>query len=197
MTVRLIPFTAQLASGELVRIREVGRHDRALILTGFGQLSERSRYLRFLGPHPQLSHRELDDFTAPTDDHRAVIGAERQGHRSVEPLGIARYVRTKPGGDVAEMAMTVVDRFQGLGLGGILMGALVKHATQNGVTSFLALVHAENAPMLALLRRLGATEIRRDATEIEMRVSLGPRPPEAAAIPNDGFTEAYRLAELG
>ena len=201
MTMSLIPFMARLDTGARVRIREVDHTDRALLLAGFDQLSDRSRYMRFLTVHPELTEAELILFTAPADSRHAAIGAELQGDGTIEPLGIARYVRLGSETDdtqsnVAEIALTVVDSAQGLGLGRILLGALTRHATQNGIDEFVALVHGENTAMQALMRHLGALEVSRDGGQIEMRVPLTSGPLTGGQGLHDGFTDAFRAAKM-
>ena len=76
----------------------------------------------------------------------------------VEQPGIAsaRYIRERDAQDIAEVAFSVVDDYQGRGLGSFLLGALAVAAAENGVDRFRARVLAENEPMRAILRRAGA-----------------------------------------
>jgi ribosomal protein S18 acetylase RimI-like enzyme len=55
------------------------------------------------------------------------------------------------------MAVTVVDDWQGRGLGRLLLDALVLEALENGITRLEGDVLVENRPMQELLRREGAT----------------------------------------
>nr|WP_309502639.1 GNAT family N-acetyltransferase [uncultured Roseovarius sp.] len=197
MPLTLIPFCVPLDTGERVRIREITPADRDLLLAGFAQLSERSRYLRFLSAHPSLSEAELDTFTATGDHSHAAIGAERQGAGAVEPLGSARYVRLNPESEAAEIALTIVDHAQGIGLGRALLGALMRHAVENGIREFVALVHPENTAMRALLRRLGACENGSDFGQVEIRVPLGPPVDDDGNALVGTLADAYQRAELG
>ncbi len=193
----LIPYSTLLETGEQVRVREVTPADRSLLLTGFAQLSDRSRYLRFLAAHPSLSEAELDALTATGNSSHATIGAERQGADAIEPLGIARYIRLRPEDNIAEIALTIVDHAQGLGLGSILLGTLIRHAVANGIREFVALVHAENTAMRALLRRLGAHEGLPDYGQIEIRVPIGPPGSKEAAALAGSLADAYQRAVMG
>ncbi len=71
-------------------------------------------------------------------------------------MASARYIRERTAPDTAEVAFSVVDDYQGRGLGTLLVGALAVAAAQNGVRRFRARVLAENEPMRAILRRAGA-----------------------------------------
>ncbi len=71
------------------------------------------------------------------------------------------------------MAVTVVDDWQGKGLGRILLDALVLEALENGITRFEGDVLVENRPMQEMLRRTGA----RFRPEGPGRPALLDRPP--------------------
>lgn len=126
------------------------RH-REVLADAFGRLSERSRYLRFMAPVPELSPSELTYLTDLDLVDRFAWGllVER------EPAAVGRYVRTTPSD--AEVAITVLDDYQGRGLGSLLVQALAVVAADVGFRTFEFEVLAENHAMLALLRRLGAS----------------------------------------
>lgn len=65
----------------------------------------------------------------------------------------ARYVPI--GGGAAELALTVADRYQGAGLGRLLLEALVRRAREDGLERLRATVLLSNKPMLRLLQRYG------------------------------------------
>jgi ribosomal protein S18 acetylase RimI-like enzyme len=68
-------------------------------------------------------------------------------------VGGGRYIMIQPG--QAEMAFTVIDAYQGKGIGGILMRHLVAIARDGGLKELIAEVLPENAPMLKLFSRFG------------------------------------------
>lgn len=154
-------------------IRDARRTDRRLIEEGLRQLSTRSRFVQYLGANLRLSKGDLDQLT-DTDNHDDVaIGAvarNRPGGRSV-PLGVARFIRPVPGGRAAEIAITVVDTYQGKGCGTALLAALARKADACGVEAFFALVHPENAAMRALAERAGGT-VSTSGTETEYRINV-------------------------
>src|SRR5206468_3694272 len=86
---------------------------------------------------------------------------------------IARFIRLRPGGPVAEAAVSVVDDWQGRGVGRALLDALVRRAREEGVERFQATMLRSNRAMLEAFRRVGAVEItRRDLEELEICVDL-------------------------
>lgn len=67
-----------------------------------------------------------------------------------------RFVRDAEDPAVAEIAFIVADDYQGLGIGGFLMDALIVAARVGGVQRFTARLLSENLPMRAILDRYGA-----------------------------------------
>jgi ribosomal protein S18 acetylase RimI-like enzyme len=74
----------------------------------------------------------------------------------------------------AEVAVTVADRYQGRGIGRLLVQALRPAAVRAGLTSLVLLVEPINRPALRLLRSLGVELAFRDGL-VEGRQRLPPR----------------------
>lgn len=132
-----------------IRIRPMTRDDRAALEAVFGGMSPESRRRRFHAPvgvlAPTLARPLLD-----IDGHRHVaLLAEAGRRRSPEPVGIARYVREAD--DRAEIAVEVVDDWQGRGVGTRLVRELADHARRAGVRVLHGEVLAENEPVQRLL----------------------------------------------
>jgi ribosomal protein S18 acetylase RimI-like enzyme len=68
--------------------------------------------------------------------------------------GIARYMTLADQPGVAEVAVTVTDRYQGRGIGRLLVDALRPAAVRAGLTTLVYLVEPTNRPALRLLRSL-------------------------------------------
>ena len=146
-----------LRDGSDVRIRQGHRADRELLLRGFERLSPESRYRRFLVPMAELTD-EMVGYLTEIDhhDHEAIIALDED---TGEGVGVARYVRTGDRPDVAELAVTVVDDWQGKGLGTLLVEVLSARARAEGITRFSALMLARNDEMMDLLKRLDTVSI--------------------------------------
>jgi len=148
------PRTVELRDGREAVIRPVAPQDKELFVRGFDQLGPESGYRRFLTSKTALSPRELEYLTEVDHrDHVALIALDAE---SGEAVGVARFVRERPGGDSAEVAVTVVDDWQGRGLGTGLMEALTERARESGLRAYTATVAADNAPMIEHLERIGA-----------------------------------------
>lgn len=143
----------ELRDGTRVVVRPIEPDDKQALLAGFERLSEQSRYRRFLTPTPRLTETQLRYLTEVDHEwHEAVIAfAEETG----EPLGVARYVRVPDHPTTAEPAVTVVDDWQGRGLGSMLLDEISERARAAGVERFSATVLATNEPIIALLDHLG------------------------------------------
>jgi RimJ/RimL family protein N-acetyltransferase len=158
-----------LRDGSEVVIRAVRPEDKPLFVEAWSQLSDESVYRRFLQPRDPLNVSELAFFTEIDHVDHEAIGALAGG----AGVGVARYVRDPERPHVAEAAVTVVDAWQGRGLGGKLLRRLTARAKENRIRAFTASLFALNDAMLALFERLGTVEVtRRDGAVIEIRVEL-------------------------
>jgi RimJ/RimL family protein N-acetyltransferase len=93
--------------------------------------------------------------------------------RGEEGLGDAFYVRDARRPDTAEVAVTVVDEWQGRGLGTLLLGVLSARALDEGVGRFTALMLARNQAMMDLFERLGQVQVvGRAAGTVEIEVAI-------------------------
>ncbi|HET9769666.1 MAG TPA: GNAT family N-acetyltransferase [Acidimicrobiia bacterium] len=147
----------RLADGTPVTVRPFRPGDGSLLVAGFDRMSPESRYRRFLTPMPRLTGSMLAFLTSVDGvDHRAwgAIVDEPGGEFAA---GVVRWVRTRADPAVADMAVTVVDDYQGRGLGGLLVDVAVRDASAFGVERFEGAVLAENLPSRRMLARPGAT----------------------------------------
>ena len=169
-----------LRDGSKVLIRQVRSADAPLLADGFARLSPESRQLRFLRRKNELSAAELRYFTdVDHHDHEALGALDHADGRGV---GIARYVRDADDPQAAEIAVTVVDDWQGRGLGTELLAQLSGRARAEGIRRFTALVSADNAAMAALLRSASADLVRREPGTVEYEITLAP-----SEEPRDGL----------
>ncbi|AQA21091.1 acetyltransferase family protein [Rhodococcus sp. MTM3W5.2] len=142
-----------LTDGGVAALRPISPDDADRLIAFHAKLSERTRYLRYFGPYPTMSQRDLKRFT--TVDHKdrvafvAVLGDEI--------IAVGRYERLLDVGDgrSAEVAFVVADAHQGRGLGPILLEHLAAAAAENGLTMFVAEVLAENRNMVTVFREAG------------------------------------------
>ncbi len=170
----------RLADGARVIVRPIGEEDAEGFAHAFTRLSDESRRRRFLSATPRLSARALTYLTAVDhDQHVALVAVEPE---SGEILGSVRYVRIAE--RHAELAIEVIDDWQGRGLGRALLEAISAHAHANGLTRFTALVAADNRPMQHALKRAVVTvDVDHGALEYVLDVdALAPAPRRSPGI---------------
>src|SRR5260370_6503892 len=141
-----------LADGTEVVVRLLGAADKQLLADGFARLSPVSRYHRFFGHKPSLSHEELRYLTEPDGLDHFALGAVMTPAGRVEGAGVARFVRLPDQPEVAEPAVTVADSLQGRGLGRLLLGRLIAAAAERRIRLVRGPRLEENMPMRALAR---------------------------------------------
>jgi RimJ/RimL family protein N-acetyltransferase len=148
----------ELRDGSRVVIRPIRSIDAGLLLDGFRRLSPQSRRQRFLGAKKELTPAEVRFLTqVDHHDHEALGAVSTPQGRGV---GVARFVRISDDPFAAEIAITVVDEWQGRGLGGVLLDQLARRARQEGVRRFVARTSVDNKAVDRLLRQLSAAPAR-------------------------------------
>jgi GNAT superfamily N-acetyltransferase len=193
MTPTTTPTVVVLRDGTRALIRPVEPDDKERLVAGLQQLSARSRYLRFHAPMERLTDEQLRYLTEVDGyDHVALVALNPD--RPEEPgMGVARYVRIKGEPEVAEAAVTVLDRYQGKGLGTVLLEMLTERAADNGVRVLRNYVLAENEAMFEILTEAGATVVDDGAGVFQVDVPL----PEDPAQPLGRLLQLLREFALG
>lgn len=144
-----------LSDGQRVLLRLMQSSDRELLRAGFERLSPDSRYARFMSPKARLSEGELRYLTDVDGiDHFALGAVRRHLMSKDEGVGSARFVRLANEPDVAEPAVTVLDDYQGKGLGSILLQRLIEAAWERDVRWFRSELLAENKASKRMMESL-------------------------------------------
>jgi RimJ/RimL family protein N-acetyltransferase len=141
------------------------------LLEAFGRLSDESRYRRFFGPAPSLTDHVLAYLTEVDHrDHSALIAFEPNRGRVI---AVARYARRADLEATADIAVTVVDEWQGRGVGREMLSLLIARATHAGFECLSASVLATNRPMLGLLAWHGFLTARVEMGVVELELGRG------------------------
>ncbi len=145
--------SSRLPDGTRVYLRPLRQADFAHAQEYFSRLSEESRYMRFMTPTSTLSTETLAQAAATLHDVGAAItvAVVDHGHEQ-ELIGGARVVPTDRHG-VAEFAVSIVDPWQGRGVGTLLMREVVHLARALGYHHVEGMVLAANTKMLTVARR--------------------------------------------
>jgi GNAT superfamily N-acetyltransferase len=155
-----LPSTVELRDGSEIVMRQIRPGDKGALRDGFERMSPESRYRRFFAPLERLSERDLRYLTeVDHHDHEALIAFE---NRTGVPVAAARYVRSSEP-EEAEVAVTVVDDWQGRGVATALLESLVERAREENVARFVALVLSENTGALEMFSHLAPDAHRRQS----------------------------------
>jgi GNAT superfamily N-acetyltransferase len=161
----------RLPDGAEVLVRAVRPEDKPLFARGWEHFGDESRYRRFMGVKSRLTTAELSFFTEIDHiDHEAIGALDPE---TGDGLGVARYVRDLDRPHAADAAVSVIDAWQGRGLGGLLLRRLCDRAAQNGIRVFTAELLTSNHTMLHLFEKLGKVHVTgRDGAELYIDVEL-------------------------
>jgi RimJ/RimL family protein N-acetyltransferase len=131
----------------------------------YAELSPTSRRYRFLVELPELSDALLRVLVDGVDgvSHVAVVLTAFPAAGGARPVGVARLVRYRDEPEVADVAVTVLDAWQGRGAGRELLSALMQRRPA-GVVRLRTTVAAENRASLSMLGRAGRLTARPDGT---------------------------------
>lgn len=150
----VVPVT--LRDGSIAEIRPIGPADQGLLIEGLQQLSPQSKFARFGSGISGLSASELRYLTDVNQVSHVAWGATIDD----EPAGVGRYIVNSAA--EAEIAITVVDRFQRRGLGRALFDALAASARASGIESFHFAIEPWNR---TVLRMLPGIEVGQDESD--------------------------------
>ena len=142
-----------LPDGGVMRLRLVKPADREGIIHAFDSLSAETRVQRWFYPKMRLSDDEVEALISPADDdHGAISAIELDADGSEKTgIGMARFVRSPNPPNDAEIAITLVDDWQGLGIGRILLHRLLAMVSERGIPCVEGRLQAENRRMHHLL----------------------------------------------
>ena len=155
-------------------LRPIRPEDAPLLRALHARLSPESRYFRFFSARTDLPLEEAQHLA--TVDYRtqmAIVALPTQEH-DPSIIGVARYgVADLAKPDEADAAIVVEDRFQGRGLGTVLLAHLVKYAREEGIQYFIANVDSMNTMMLKLIQRANlTTEMKLKSGVWDIRVRI-------------------------
>ena len=161
----------KLRNGERIEIRALKPQDRDDLMAAVSHTSSESLYRRFFAVRRHFSETE-ESFYLNIDfvSHVALVAlADENGQHSI--VGGARYVVGEPG--QAEVAFTVVDKYQGRGLGAALLRNLVAIARQAGLRELVAYVLPDNRAMLKVFEKSGlGCRTRREGRTVHVTLHL-------------------------
>jgi acyl-CoA hydrolase/GNAT superfamily N-acetyltransferase len=142
----------QLKDGMTVEFRPLLPSDELAYRSFFYSLEDETIFSRFFYYKRLFSHQAVQEQWAAEDYRKRItlIGLASKGG-SREIMAIGSYAQV--GGDRAEAAFVVREDFQGMGIGGYLLGVLERIAKENGYKGFVASVLAKNTGMKHIFKK--------------------------------------------
>ena len=170
----ILPFPAELTGifrtrGQDIVVRPIRPEDAEAHGAFFRRLSPQDVRYRFFSALRELSAEQIVRLTQVDYAREMAFVAVRDG----QTVGVARIVRDT-GSDEGEFAIAVQPDTKGSGIGRHLMERLVAWSRAQGMREMVGLVLADNAPMLAFVRKLGfgVTRVAGEPDIVEARLGL-------------------------
>lgn len=178
-------FNHRFDDGLQVQVAPVSPAHAPRFEAGYQKLSEQSRRMRFFGQISSLSSRQLEFLTRP-DGRLHIAYAALDLSAPQEPgVGVGRCIRLDGDSKIAEVALTILDDYQGRGVGLLLHASLHLAAYAAGLQQFIYDVSAENERFARHLLALGARQVSRDRDVVRLMMPVlgrpASRPPGSAA----------------
>lgn len=129
--------------------------DKVLLKKGFSELSDQSKYFRFFAYQRELTETQLKYFTEVDGINHVAWGTLDESLQEPKGVAVGRFVRLVEEPEVAEVAFTVIDKYQQKGLGGILLSVMNILAGYHGIEVFRYYVLRENKFVLENLEAMG------------------------------------------
>jgi RimJ/RimL family protein N-acetyltransferase len=144
-----------LKDGRDVCVRAIRPDDKTTILDGLSQFSDASVYKRFHGTKQSFTEGELKFLTEIDYLHHVALVVALKENGQV--IGGGRYISSGESlpPRAAELAFAVVDSFQGMGVGSIVLKHLILIARDAEVATFEADVLVVNRAMIRVFEKSG------------------------------------------
>jgi GNAT superfamily N-acetyltransferase len=145
--------------------------DRVQIQAGLKNMSQESIRNRFMGSKKEFTEKELDYFTSLDGINHYALGVEeaKAPHRGV---GVIRMVRSGDDPAEAEVAVTIIDEYQRIGLGSLLLDLLILAGRERGITALSFTFLPSNEAIVKLIREKAAPSLLRGHDSVRMLLRL-------------------------
>lgn len=137
-----------------LRLGPVLPGNREQISRGLKDLSSESIRNRFLGSKKEFSGAELEYLTNLDGWNHYAFGIEER-ERPFRGVSVARMVRSSVNPSEAEVAITVIDEFQNLGLGTLLIKLIALAAHEREIERLTFTTLPQNNGIQKLIQKIG------------------------------------------
>ncbi len=160
------------AKGQTFTLRPIRPEDADAHAAMLSRMTPEDMRFRFFSPMRSLPTEQITRLCDVDYTREMAFIAKHEDGRT---LGVARLVRNDTDGKSAEFAIMVDPDAKGLGLGTALMHAIIGWGHSMGVEDIQGQILADNAPMLAFIKRLGfvVTRVAGEPDMMEAKLTLG------------------------
>lgn len=151
----LCEIETTLSDGRPVCLRTIRPSDEARIRDGIAELSDRSRYLRFFSAFRTPPESIVKRLSAVDGHNHIGWGAILLDGAGCPPIGAAHVIRSDEISLQGELAIAVLDEYQGFGLARMLIAALLMDCLDEGIRRLDMQMLAENRAASRLVMYMG------------------------------------------
>ncbi len=179
-----------LRNGKEIHLRTVLAKDKSKIREGFKLLSPESRYTRFFHYLNGLGEAQLEYLSNVDQLNHVAWGASDPETDPELGIAVGRFIRVETCPNCAEIAFTVIDDYQGQGIGTLLLALMYLLAQAHEIDFFVGTMLSQNHRFLLRLQRLGATAnaIGDGVTEFRLPIYQ-----EMTSLPENEFTPRWKV----
>jgi GNAT superfamily N-acetyltransferase len=185
-----------LSDGRAICLRTIRPSDEARIRDGISEMSDRSRYLRFFSAFREPPESIVKRLSAVDGHDHIGWGAILLDGDEYPPIAAAHAIRLEDDDARGELAIAVLDEYQGVGLARTLIAAVLLDCLDEDLVELEMHLLGENRAANALVMSLGAK--RKPALDSVAHFVLDVR--DALAMMRDkpqpqGVMDVLRIAE--
>lgn len=190
-------FRTTLPSGIPVLVRHVTREDAPRLKQGFKLISSLARRRHFPGDDvKELGPEQIKLLDEIDQKNYCMWGALNPAKPDEPGIGIARYRRIPSEPSAADVAITILDQYQGTGAGLLLHACLHATAADNGIRHFFYEVAGENERFIRHLKSLGAEHVGRVVGVTRLRMPVYRRAMKVPQWNPSGFKFSQAMRRL-
>ena len=173
--------------GKKLRVGFILPEARSKISGGIKHMSRETIRHRFFGIKNGFTERELKHLTEIDGYHHFALGIEEVNDPE-RGVAVMRMVRDDLHPNEAEVAVLLIDEYQGIGLGTVLMQFCILAAAERGIDTLRFTYLPDNQAIVKLVKRFGSPVPHRLASDyVQMKMPVTKEQVDLALKALSGF----------